>query len=292
MFTYDVAVAYRICPLLSQAGQAFGDDKLRLSEVCLKSFKESVSGLRVKLWVLLDDCPRDYGALFGKYFAAEDLVLIDLPKTGNRSTFAKQIDILSAQHDAELVYFAEDDYFYLPGQFWRVVSLIRSNPDVDFVSPYDHLDYYNLAIHNSSRVMTIDSGHHWRTAGSTCLTFLTRHRCLRESMSLLRTYCEGNHDCSMWLGLTKSSVSPLRLLECWLSKKPRNSPGLWANAWRYGWRQILFQPRRTLWVPVPGIATHLDINAMSPGIDWVSLIKSEGRLPEIESHPQTVVSAD
>lgn len=291
MFTYDVAVAYRICPHLSEAGRAFGDDKHRLSEICLKSFKKSIAELRVKLWVLLDDCPPDYSALFNKYFANEDVVLIDLPRTGNRPTFVRQIDILSEQQDAELVYFAEDDYFYLPGQFQRMVSLIRSGSNVDFVSPYDHLDYYTLPIHSSSRDMIINSGHHWRTAGSTCLTFLTRRRTLKKSMASLRTYYVGNHDCSMWLSLTKSAVSPFKVIECMFSKNPRSYPGLWAHAWRYGWRQILFGPKRTLWVPVPGIATHLDINAMSPGVDWLSLIESESRWMESECRPQTV-SAD
>src|SRR5262249_19245979 len=145
----------RVCPQLSKAGQAFGDDKARLSEICLKSFKESIAGLRVKLWVLLDDCPQDYSGLFKSYFADEDLVLIHLPKTGNRSTFSKQIDILSEQQDAELVYFAEDDYFYLPGQFSQMVSLIRSSSDVDFVSPYDHLDCYTLPIHKDTRHLRI-----------------------------------------------------------------------------------------------------------------------------------------
>ena len=55
--------------------------------------------------------------LFLKYFDKQDLELIHLPKAGNRATFGQQIKILSEQTDSELVYFAEDDYFFFPNQF-------------------------------------------------------------------------------------------------------------------------------------------------------------------------------
>lgn len=58
---YDLAVAYRIYPKVSKPARSlpFGDDKYQLSEACLKSFKESLGSLRVKLWALLDGCPRN-----------------------------------------------------------------------------------------------------------------------------------------------------------------------------------------------------------------------------------------
>jgi hypothetical protein len=46
-----------------------------------------------------------------------------------------------------------------------------------------------------------------------------------------------------------------------------------AKAWFYCWRQIVFGPRVKLWVPIPGIATHLDSSSLSPGIDWIRLMK-------------------
>jgi len=45
------------------------------------------------------------------------------------------------------------------------------------------------------------------------------------------------------------------------------------KAWLYGWHQILFGRRLKLWVPVPGIATHLDAKALSPNVNWVALIE-------------------
>ena len=95
MSSYDLAVAYRIYPKVSKPslGLPFSDDKLRLSEICLRSFKESLRGLRVKIWAILDGCPESFADLFRKYFDPDDLVLVPLPAVGNHASFGKQIDI-------------------------------------------------------------------------------------------------------------------------------------------------------------------------------------------------------
>jgi hypothetical protein len=283
---YDVAVAYRICPQLSKAGAAFGEDKYQLSEICLKSFKESLAGLRVRIWVLLDNCTPDYTRLFQKYFSSEDLVLVHLHDSGNRGTFARQLEILVSQQDAETVYFAEDDYFYLPGQFPCMVKFIQANPDVHFVSPYDHLDCYNLNLHRGPKFLRIFQARHWRTAASTCLTFLTTTQMLRSARYALQTYSETNHDCSMWLSLSKESVfSASTFVRCLLSKDPRGQASLMAKAWLHGWKQLLFGGKRNIWIPIPAIATHLDANALSPAVDWMSLIKQQAEVIRSEQLP-------
>jgi hypothetical protein len=48
-----------------------------------------------------------------------------------------------------------------------------------------------------------------------------------------------------------------------------------AKTWLFGWSQILFGKRRKLWTPVPGIATHMDFNALSPTIDWPALMREQ-----------------
>jgi hypothetical protein len=276
MRIYDLAVAYRICSQLSKAGSAFGNDKYRLSEICLKSFKESLADLRAKVWVLLDNCPPQYTRLFQKYVPAEDLVLVHLNDAGNRATFARQVEILLSQEDAEIVYFAEDDYLYLPGQFPSMIKFIQANHDVHFISPYDHLDCYNLDLHRGPKSLRIFDDRHWRTAASTCLTFLTNRQTLRGARYALQTYSHSNHDCSMWLSLSKESVfSASKLVKCLLSKDPRGQASLMAKAWLHGWRQILFGRKWNIWIPIPAMATHLDANALSPAVDWTSLIKQK-----------------
>lgn len=276
MDSYDLAVAYRIYPKVAKPalGLPFSDDKLQMSEVCLRSFKGSLGSLRVKIWALLDGCPAEYQDLFRKYFPPEDLVLVPEDSAGNRATFGRQIDILLGQQESDLVYFAEDDYFYLPGQFPRMVKFLRSHQDVDFASAYDHLDCYTLDLHRFPKFLRISGNHHWRTAASTCLTFLTRQETLRKCEPVFRSYCRRNDDCSLWLSLTKHSLlSPARLARYAFSQPL--FARIIAKSWLYCWKQILFGKRRLLWVPVPGIATHLDAHALSPSIDWPALMRSQ-----------------
>ncbi len=275
MPNYDLAVAYRIYPQVSRParGLPFSEDKLRSAEICLRSFKESVEGLRVKVWAILDGCPESYADIFRKYFGPDELVLVPLPSVGNLPTFGKQLDILLSQTDSDLVYLAEDDYVYQPKLFSTMVQFLKSHKDVDFVTPYDHLDCYTLEIHNHPKWLRVHSGHHWRTAASTCLTFLTRKSTLAANESTFRTYCRRNYDCSLWLSMTKFSIfNPIQTLrfawkQPWLAK-------IVAKAWLYDWAQILFGNRVTLWVPVPAIATHLDTRALSPNVDWAALMNS------------------
>lgn len=91
---YDLTVAYRIYPKISRSPAVFSDNKYKLSQLCLKSFKESLGDLKVKLFVLLDGCPPEYEELFLKYFNTEDLEFIRLNSIGNLETFRIQIEIL------------------------------------------------------------------------------------------------------------------------------------------------------------------------------------------------------
>ncbi len=278
---YDVAVAYRIYPKVSKPAQSlpFGDDKLRQAEICLRSFRESLGPLRAKVWAILDGCPEKYREPFSRHFAPEDLVFVELDGVGNRATYAKQIDILLLQGDAELVYLAEDDYLYLPSQFPLMLKFLRDRRDVDFVTPYDHPDCYDLDLHHEPKWVTVFEGHHWRTAASTCLTFLTRKSTLAKYEGTLRTYSHGNHDCAMWLGLTKRRVfNPLTALRFFA--KGEFYWKIMMKAWLHGWRQLVFGDAVKLWVPMPGVATHLCAGLFSPGIDWLGLMREEAERGE------------
>jgi hypothetical protein len=278
---YDLAVAYRICPQVSRPALSlpFADDKLRQAEIFLRSFRNSLGSLRVKVWAILDECPQEYHALFDRYFAAEDLVLVDLHGAGNQATFTKQMDILLSQRDAEFVYFAEDDYLYLPSQFQLMLRFLRDRQDADFVTPYDCLDYYRFDLHREPELVTVLEEHHWRTAASTCLTFLTRTSTLARYERVFRTYSRLNDDFPLWLSLTKRRVfNPLALFRFFVRRE-----FYWkvlVKAWLFFWPQILFGKTAKLWVPIPAIATHWCAGHFSAGFDWLSFMRSEASCTE------------
>lgn len=276
-YPYDVAVAYRVYPKVSgpSLGLPFSDDKLQFAEVCLRSFIESVRPLRVKVWAILDGCPCEYEALFRRYVAENDLIIVNEDKIGNRATFGRQIDVLISQSDAPFVYFAEDDYLYHPGQFAAMVEFMNTTADVDFITAYDHPDCYRLSLHDKADHIRVAFGRHWRTTASTCLTFLARKSALQEYEQVFRSFTRKNEDCSLWLALTKARVfNPLAFATFLL--KGESFWKLIVKSWLYSGRQILFGRKTQLWCPLPGIATHLDVRGMAPNYDWRELMERTG----------------
>jgi len=273
---YDIAVAYRVYPKVAKPaeGLPFSEDKYLLSEICLRSFRRSLGSLRAKVWVLLDGCADEYAQLFQKYFAPEDLVLLRLPGIGNGKTFLRQIEILTEQEDAELIYFAEDDYVYRPDEFKLMVDFMRSHNDVHFVSPYDHPEYYRMALLRKPSWIRCFQDRHWRTAATTCLTFLTTRSTLRRTQWIFRTFAWRNYDWSLWMSLTKMNVfKPVGFCR-WLVRD-RFLVKVLIKTWLFGTPQILFGKRYNLWTPMPAIASHLDAQRLSVATDWILLMREE-----------------
>jgi hypothetical protein len=273
MKNYDVAVAYRIYPKVSKVPLVFKDSKYDLAKLCLKSFKDSIGSLKVKIFALLDNCPPEYEALFLEYFDEEDLNLIRLDGIGNLSTFSMQIKLLLEQTYSQLIYFAEDDYFYLPNQFESMVKLLQENSDrnVHFITPYDHLDFYTLDLHAHQVEVQFANNKHWKTGSSTCLTFLTTKEILQETKDIFLTYSKGNYDASLWLSLTKYKIFSISDIVKYYFNN-RFLFDLIKRAYFHSWKQILFGKVWKLWSPIPSIATHMESNYLAPGINWQNVI--------------------
>jgi len=260
----DLAVAYRVYPGISKSPAFFSTDKFRLTDMCLRSFRSGLGGLKIKIWALLDACPPEYEELFRDVLSGQDLEVIKLDKLGNQGTFSLQIDLLLRQSDAEFVYFAEDDYFYLPSALEKMVGFMRANPDVDFVTPYDHPDSYFTSSRHERHLVRPWGDRYWRTASSTCLTFLTSRTIVQRTERMLRTYSRGSMDHPMWLALTQK----LSLLNAQVHCSDLSRTKLWVRMWQYGLRQVLFGRRYRLWAPMPALSTHMESTCLSPLIDW------------------------
>jgi hypothetical protein len=276
---YDLAVAYRIYPKVSKPahGLPFDDDKLRQAEICVRSFKESLASLKVRIWAILDSCPPEYEAMFRRYFSAEDLVVVNENSIGNAGTFRKQIDLLLKQQDAEMVYFAEDDYLYLGRDLSILIDFMRGNKDVDFVSAFDHPDDYFLDFQHFPKWVRAYDGRHWRNAASTCLTFLTTKARLAEYEGVFRSYERRNYDTGVWMSITKYRLFNVRLLIRYMMQ----GSFLWRmllKCWYYNTWQNLFGRRASLWIPMPSFALHLDRHHVAPGFDLPELLRREDDL--------------
>jgi len=278
----DLAVAYRIYPGVSKNPAFFSTDKLRLSEMCLRSFKVGLGDLKVKIWAILDGCPPEYEELFRGIFDSSELEILSLNKIGNLATFSLQIDLLTNQTEAPFVYFAEDDYFYLPDALEKMIAFMRENKDVDFVTPYDHPDSYYTSSRFERHLVKPFGDRYWRTASSTCLTFLTSRETLLRTRSAFKTYSRGNWDCPVWLSLTqKYELANPRVHWYNLFRL-----AIWGQTLRWGYRALLFGRRYRLWVPIPTLATHMEAPCLSPLVDWQALFVSSQESPALVEKEQ------
>jgi hypothetical protein len=283
---YDLAIAYRIHPGLAKDPPILRGNKLRLAELCVRSLRASLGALRPKIWVLLDGCPPAYEDLFTRSFPADQLELVRLKGAGNQGTFGMQTELLLEQTASEVVYFAEDDYFYLPGAFAEMVEMLATS-EVDFVSPYDHLDYYTLDLHRYRSQVRATRTRHWRTAAATCLTFMTTRETLRRTRHVFASYLRGNSDAALWFALTKEGVWDPRVAWRHLRANP-SCFRILAKAWYHAGRQVGWGRRYNLWVPMPSIATHMVEAFLAPSVDWEAAF--EERLASLEADDAARVS--
>jgi len=271
---YDLAIAYRIYPGVSKMPAYCSTDKFKLAEMCLRSFRAALGELRFKIWALLDGCPPEYEALFRDVFKGNELEIVALNKVGNLKSFSAQIDILTKQTEADYVYFAEDDYYYLPDALVKMIAFMRNNKDVDFVTSYDHPDSYDTSFRYERHLVRPYGDRYWRTASSTCLTFLTSRKNLIRNKWMFRTYTRfRNYDYSLWLALTqKLSMADLRIY--WSDVLHVK---IWIKTLVWGFGSVFFGRYYRLWCPLPTLSTHMESTRLSPLVNWPELFQNYDR---------------
>lgn len=263
----DLAIAYRVYPKVSKEPIAHSTDKFRLAELGLASLKRATEGLDVAFYAIVDGCPHDYVQLVTRYFPEAEIACVD--GVGNSRTFAMQMEWLCTQQAADMVYLAEDDYFYT-GQLAWMIAWLKMGRGNSFVTPFDHLDYYTSELHRVPTRLFYHQ-HHWALRASTCLTFMTQKQTLIRTRKVFESYHEGDLDVSIFMALTKWRVFNLvYVLQCTLQ-----TPFLyraWCLAWKYNARQILFGSRYLLYAPIPSIGIHLQKDTLPSPVAWTAEI--------------------
>ena len=278
--TNTLSIAHRVCPALSKTAVGFDTkkDMVKATTASLAAAIREFNG-NVRLTVILDGCP-DYRVFFAEAFSGRGhvkLAIEETPSIGNQATYARQCEILLADKDADLVYFSEDDYLYKPQAFVAMADLLGRG-DADFVTPLDHPDRYNHALSTPSpSAVRVTPFGHWRTVGTTCLTFMTSRQVLHERADMIASYGTGAMDGTMWLGLTKEDVRSLRkvippVFSFLLRRKRPFGFYMPLCAWKHHGLRLLTTRAYTLWQPLPTLAVHLSSTSLPLG--------AEGFLPE------------
>lgn len=268
MSKFDIAVAYRIYPGIGKPVYLFSNDKLKLVEFAFRSFLNALGSVRAKIFVILDNCPKVYKDTILEL--CQDAIIIEGTKLGNEGSFELQINQLIEQTDSDLVYFAEDDYFYLPQSIELALEFYNQHKP-DFLTLYYHPDYLNWEIHNLRKPEGINfSDHFWQRIGSTTLTFFTSKATLLTTRKVFLTFTKKNYDASLWFSLTKQGIFTPKFYK--LAFNPKRNwiyAKLIAKMWLFNGWQSLFGKKYTLYAPSPSLATHLEKDSLAPNVPWV-----------------------
>ena len=133
-------------------------------------------------------------------------------------------------HDEDLIYFVENDYLHLDGWVGKVRELLAAGIACDYISLYDHKDKYDGGMYaNLFAKLFATPSQHWRTAPSTCGTFMLKRKTFLE-------------DLDVWAHTTMGEY--------------------------YKFTHLCNAKGRVVVTPVPGLATHCMTGYLSPTIDW------------------------
>ena len=176
----------------------------------------------------------------------------------------------------------------MPDCFERIHELLLRHPEVEFATPYDHLEFYVAAHQQMSHdVLKTPGLPIWRTVPSTTCSFIARSLAFRDHVHAFRSYGQPflfnrGTDGTMWLAVTKHRIfNPLRCAQwLWTAKYEAWS---WFTAWIFCAGDIVFKPKRKVWAPIPSLASHLVFSYPPPGIDWNDLLQKA--VKEDYSHP-------
>jgi|GEM_PF-5092349 len=186
--------------------------------------------------------------------------VVELSHGGKCRSFAEVLRLALADgRPGELAYFAEDDYLYAPDAFSSLLEAVAERPDVDYFTLYDHPDRYGSPERAAARKA---AGHAWYEAPSTCLTFAARTEALRRDRW-------GFYTLSRAPGLDSRRLRSAAVRIGW--RKPLDH-----LSWRLVLRQRHLPPwtrarRPRLLAPVPGLATHCELDVVSAAVDWSAI---------------------
>ncbi len=148
---------------------------------------EPAPGYVPPMTIIADKCERTTIKMLSE--TGIPVVITDYGNAGSLR-FALELAIKECQDD-ELVYFCEDDYLHLGSSPKLLNEAIKRT---DYVTLYDHPDKYTPQYNGGeySKVIKTASSH-WRYTISTCMTFGTTIKILKEDLEIWKKYTDSTH---------------------------------------------------------------------------------------------------
>ncbi|MEW5739587.1 MAG: hypothetical protein AB1938_11710 [Myxococcota bacterium] len=215
----------------------------RCFENLLSTIERSQWAERTTLTVVYDGSEEDFASDFISRHTARRMppaVAVKFVNGGsNIKSWLELLDHVRRDDflDDEILFFMENDYLHVEGWLDKVVDLYDSATPFDYVSLYDHTDFYDFEgkpafplYRGVKSGLFVTPSHHWREAPSACGTFLVEKRVFLQ-------------DIDVW----SSRLSDF-----------------------YVFMYLRSIKRRVLVSPVPSLSTHCMAGLLAPTVDWAS----------------------
>ncbi len=185
-----VNVIYRISDINStNPPPILENDRLRLNQLCLKSFVVAFLGNSIEMIFILDHCDGSWEDFIEKQVFFPYKII----RTNKGIDLSARMAVdVAIKRDTDIL-FQECDYLYRPNTGKFIINAINK---FDFVSPYDHPDKYP-----GEAKISLDDGIHWKTTTSTTQTYGLSRNAFKFNLQTIKKY--GYIDQAMWEDLLK-----------------------------------------------------------------------------------------
>lgn len=250
-------IVFRTCDVVHSVHNAprpFGLDKRLLIKICFLSLVRSLDGSPYRITVIGDRLSEEMLAFFASF-----KVELIRGEFGNDKSILRSVQIACESDMDEWVYLCEDDYLHVPQAFTFIADLISRRDDYLrmrkairlrrgserfrgvplVIHPADYPDRYRRHERRFS-LLFLSKFCHWRQISNTTFTIIAEAATFRRFRSAFETSASGARD-------------------GYLSKK------------LYG--SHLFGQKALCVSPIPGLATHMHTETMTPLVDWASVVE-------------------
>jgi hypothetical protein len=205
-------------------------DRERIFDSLMESLDERVE------YTAIHDSGR--GVIEDHFLNNKNVTKVSMFGGSDSKSLLNMFNYISEQNytDDDIIYLVEDDYLHKPG--WMDVMLEGFDYiGADYYTLYDHPDKYYLPMYeNLQSKLIITKSVHWRTTPSTCNTYAAKWKTFKKHWDNHHIYwCkpENTHD----------GYDHTKFLKLW-------------------------EDGSNLVSCIPGYATHVETNMLSPLTDW------------------------
>ncbi len=251
-------IIFRTCDVihsLHNAPRPFQLDKRTLIKVCFMSLYKSVANYNHEITILGDRLSDE----MLKFFRQFPVTILN-EELGNDKSILRSIELATAQNADVWVYMCEDDYLHHPDAFMWITDLVtnrdkyilqrpkfrlrrganRLSSTPLFIHPPDYPDRY-LRKYMRYSLIFIGKYCHWRQVTSTTFTLLATAGTFKRYLNTFIASSRGARD-------------------QFLSRK------IFGGRW-FGGKALCLSP-------IPGVATHMHEEVMTPLVDWEGIYKN------------------